>query len=466
MGSSPIADASSNVVVGRPANTAVTSISHVVVIFQENHSFDNVLGGLCVTDRLDCDGTTSGVLHTGRRTRLAAAPDIVPNVQHKIAHQRIAINGGRMNGFDLIPGCSSYARRCYTQYGASQIPNLRSLAEHFVISDRTFSEDPIPSWGLHLELVAGQLGGFQGAGPTDDAGSLPKDRGWGCDSHKDSPWKDPTNPRSRTLMVPSCIPRTDGFGPYRPSPVRYIPTILDRLTSARLAWRIYADTAATESGYLWSICPTFASCFYDPRRGGRPSAGWQDRSEFIADASAGELPAYSAIMPSYELSQHNNASMRAGDNYIASLVDAVMNGPPAQWESTVIFITYDDCGCFYDHVPPPLRSGLGIRVPMVIVSPQAKAAFVDHTQASFNSMLAFVEKNWRLRPLTADDAHAYDYCRSFVFTSLPCTGAAAGTTNTTARAAPRHVRLQQSRVPEASLRYTRAHPTAGPDDPT
>jgi len=387
-------------------------------------------------------------------------------VQHRIAHQRLAINGGRMNGFDLIPGCSSYARLCYTQYSGSQIPNLRSLAEHFVISDRTFSEDPIPSWGLHLELVAGQLDGFEGAGPTDQVGSLPQTRGWGCDSLKDSPWKDPARPRSRTIMVPSCIPRADGFGPYRPSPVKYIPTILDRLSSAGLSWRIYADTEANQSGYLWSICPTFATCFYDRRNAGRPSSSWRQRSDFIADAGAGQLPAYSAIMPSYDVSQHNHASMRLGDNYIASLVDAVMNGPSSQWESTVFFITYDDCGCFYDHVPPPAHSGLGIRVPMVIVSPQAKASFVDHTQASFNSMLAFVEKNWRLPPLTAGDAHAYDYCRSFVFTSLACTGSAAGTTNTTARAAPTRVELRQSRVPAVSLRYARTHTAADPDDPT
>jgi phospholipase C len=142
-----------------------------------------------------------------------------------------------------------------------------------------------------------------------------------------------------------------------------------------------------------------------------------------------------------------------------------MDGPPEQWNSTVFFITYDDCGCFYDHVPPPRGSGLGIRVPMVIVSPQTKASFVDHTVASFNSMLAFVEKNWRLAPLTTRDAHAYDYCHTFVFKTLPCTGPAAGTTNTSARAAPSHVELRPTPVPAASLRSVRTHPP-DPEDPT
>jgi phospholipase C len=170
-------------------------------------------------------------------------------------------------------------------------------------------------------------------------------------------------------------------------------------------------------------------------------------------------------MPNYKLSQHNNASMRMGDNYIQSLVKAVMDGPRAQWKSTVFFITYDDCGCFYDHIAPPRGSGLGIRAPMVIVSPYAKGSYVDHTVASFDSMLAFVEKNWRLPPLSTRDVHAYDYCRSFTFTTLPCTGPAGGTTNTTDRAARFHVELHPSPVPAASLRYVRTHPP-DPNDPT
>ena len=103
---------------------------------------------------------------------------------------------------------------------------------------------------------------------------------------------------------------------------------------------------------------------------------------------------------------------------------------------------------------------------MVIVSPRAKASFVDHTVASFDSMLAFVEKNWRLAALSPRDAHAYDYCHSFVFKTLPCTnGAAAVSTSTTARAAPSHVELHRSPVPAASLRSVRTHPP-DPEDPT
>ena len=274
--SSVAATASARVVETSASSAPVTPIRHVVVIFQENHSFDNVLGGLCVADHLNCDGASTGVTHTGRRIALSVAPDVVPNVQHKVPYQRAAIDGGKMDGFDLVPGCLGHVSRCYSQYRGSEIPNLRRLAENYVISDRTFSEDPVPSWGGHLDLVAGQLDGFLGVGPTDAAKNPPQVHGWGCDSHKDSEWKDPTNPDAPVRMVPSCIPRRDGFGPYRPSPVKHIPTILDRLSQAGLSWKLYTDTHITDPGYIWSICPTLASCLYDPTNNNRPNPNWKD----------------------------------------------------------------------------------------------------------------------------------------------------------------------------------------------
>ena len=92
--------------------------------------------------------------------------------------------------------------------------------------------------------------------------------------------------------------------------------------------------------------------------------------------------------------------MLQGDNWIGQVVNAVMHGP--QWRSTAIFIAYDDCGCFYDHVPPP--AGLGVRVPMVIVSPWAKPGYTDSHVAIFASMLAFTEHTFHLRSLGGTDA--------------------------------------------------------------
>ncbi len=452
---------------GARPHLAATPIQHVVVIYQENHSFDDVLGGLCVKDHLGCDGTTTGVLDDGTRIPLSVEPDIVPQVGHATGAQTAAINNGAMNGFNLLPSCGPPNFACYTQLASDEIPNLRNLAESYVISDRTFSENPVPSWGGHMVLIAGQLDGFRGNNPTQEQ-NVPPNPGWGCDSGTNEQWSDPTKPFSGFILVPACVPRPDGYGPYRKSPVKPIPTILDRLTSAGLSWKLYTDVEKQNTGYIWSVCPTFAECLYDPNNRNKPDPNWVARSTFVDDASTGKLPAYSVILPNYQLSQHNQVSMLQGDNYIQSLVSAIMNGPPTQWKSTVIFITYDDCGCFYDHVAPPPGSGLGVRVPMIIVSPEAKASFVDHTQASFDSMLAFVEKNWNLEPLTTGDATAYDYCHSFVFTMPGCTSptlAAKYSGKDPSRAAPLHVDLRATRVPEASIKWVATHPP-DPSDPT
>jgi phospholipase C len=119
-------------------------------------------------------------------------------------------------------------------------------------------------------------------------------------------------------------------------------------------------------------------------------------------------------------SQHNGDSMLTGDDWINQIVSAIQASP--DWSSTAIFITYDDCGCFYDHVPPP--NGWGVRVPMVIVSPYAKLGFTDQNSTTIAGVLAFAEHVFGLTPLNNTDTHAYDFSRSFCFIGPPlCTPA-------------------------------------------
>jgi phospholipase C len=438
-----------------PRAVTVSPIEHVVVIFQENHSFDNVLGGICVHDHLKCDGATRGRLSNGRVIKLSRATNVVRYVEHTAAAQTRAINGGRMNGFDQNLDCGAkHGYACYSQFTPKGIPTLRKLAEAYTISDHTFSQDPVPSWGGHLDLVAGTTDGFVGDNPGHTGVNTKK--GWGCDSGLTALWRDPSKPFSPLRYEPSCIPRPDGSGAFRATPVQYVPTILDRLTQAGQSWKLYADQHQGQGGYQWSVCPSFAECLYDRTNGGKPNPNWVARSQFYRDAKAGTLPAYSAIMPDFRVSQHNGSSMLTGDNYIQLLVKAVMHGPKQQWDSTVFFITYDDCGCFYDHVRPP--AGLGIRVPMVLVGPRVKAHFVDHHIADFDSMLSFVQHNFHLAPLTRSITTAYDYCHSFVFTTLPCTGGAAP--NHSAPGGPTQIPLQPAYDPNPNV----GHPD--PNDPT
>jgi phospholipase C len=382
--------------------TASSPIRHVVIIEQENHSFDNVLGPLCVQDQR-CAGATSGRTAAGSVVPLAQSPDVVPAIAHNHATQVTAMDGGRMDGFSNISGCGNL--QCYVAYQPGQIPDLARLARTFALSDATFETNAVPSWGSHLELVASQLDGFVGDNPVRGTGT--PGPGWGCDSHRDALWQ--ARAGAQQILVPSCVPTPAGPGPYRPSPVKYVPTILDRMQSSHVSWALYGG--AQGDGYGWSICPTFAQCLLT-----KEHANTHPAARVITDATSGALPAVSIVTPTGANSQHNGFSMLQGDNWIGRVVNAVESGP--DWSTTAIFITYDDCGCFYDHIKPPAGLG-GIRVPMVIVSPYARPGHTDSTPASPLGLLAFIEHTFALKPLSAADAHAYDYAGAFNYAQTP-----------------------------------------------
>ena len=251
--------------------------------------------------------------------------------------------------------------------------------------------------------------------------------------------------------MPSCIPFADGSGAYGPTPVQHVPTIFDQLDAAGKSWRLYGApqpaVGADSPGYIWSICPNFADCIETPRIDNMlPS------TNILKAAERGNLPKYSIVTPSgysdrlvgTKSSQHNGTSMMAGDNWIGQVVSAIQNGP--DWNSTAIFITYDDCGCFYDHVPPPGPNPdgteTGVRVPMVIVSPWAKPGYTDHHVATLPSLMAFTEHVFGLDPIGVNDAAAYDFADSFDFTQTPQT--------------PRV--LKDHQVPQTSLDFIKTLP--------
>ena len=399
-----------------------TPIRHVVVIDLENHSFDNVLGFWCDEAKRCPDGgmPKSVTLSNGTVVRPRVSPDTVPIVDHSLAAQPTAIDGGRMDGWQKLNGCdatSGYA--CLSGYLPSQIPNITSLASRFAISDRTFSMAESPSWGGHLYIVMASLDGFLGGNPG--AGGNPFTRpGWGCDSNKVTPWKTPGD------LVPSCVPdyRLDPItypygGAFEPTPVAYHATIFDELDAADLRWKIYGATSGND---IWSICPSLAECLYT-----RQHRNLVDASRFMADAaSTTAFPAFSVVTaggasyPARGGSCHNDTSMTACDNYIAALVNAVENGP--NWSSTAIFITFDDCGCFYDQVPPgvnPDGTAQGPRLPMIIVSPYARPGFTDTAATTAAGVLAYTEHNFGLAALGTNDAAAYPFTNAFNYSQIP-----------------------------------------------
>ena len=416
----------SGLAMGTSASAQRSPIQHVVVLYLENHTFDSLLGYWCDDHPGRCpDGGMPAhvTLSDGAVVTPTVSPDVVPTVLHTVQAQETAIDHGRMDGWQQVPGCqASNHYACISGYTPSQIPNLTALASTFAISDRTFSMANSPSWGGHLYAAMASLDGFEGNNPIPVKGAQ-AGPGWGCDSHKVTQWVS----GGTVQFIPSCIPDYSlglpNGGAFEPTPASYAPTVLDRLDRAHLSWRIYGEpqalTGGAESpGYIWDICPSFAECLHTGQKANNVPS-----SSFVQDAKSGNLPNFSIITPggtTTNASEHNGTSMTAGDDWLGQIASAVMNGP--DWRSTVLFITWDDCGCFYDQVRPgvnPDGTAEGPRSPLVIVSPFAKPGFTDTTAASFAGILSFTELNFGLSPLGPNDGQAYPFTNAFNFHQTP-----------------------------------------------
>jgi len=143
-------------------------------------------------------------------------------------------------------------------------------------------------------------------------------------------------------------------------------------------------------------------------------------SNFITDAQSGDLPALSWVTPPSDQTDHPPSGACAGENWTVQYINAVMQGPASQWNDTVIFLAWDDFGGFYDHAPPPYRDqyGLGIRVPMIIISPWTIRG-VYHTEVEFASVTRFMEETFGLPNLGGVDTIANDLQDAFDYTQTP-----------------------------------------------
>ncbi len=378
-------------------------ITHVVIMYQENHTFDDVLGAVCQARTNPCNGYTDPVtLHNGTVAQNVVEPDLVPNSAHDPHSQRLGLAGK----WNKILGCHDAPYYCVSHVDPANIPNLATYADTYSVSDATFAAGQAASFVAHVSLGAGTFDRFAGWNPAPGL--------WGCEAHDDALW----GRRTHLTLQPSCVPDQQGRGPYRESKVAYVPTIMQRMEEAGLSWHIYEGRKKLDQPELsnFSICPYFYWC-YNKRYKLQYDSSDQ---EFVHRAGNGSLPNLSILIPDFNVSQHNTTSMGKGDNYIGDMVSAVMNGP--DWDSTAIFITYDDCGCFYDHVTPPSHR-MGMRNPMVIISPWAKPQGTDSTPAiQPYSMLAFTEHVFGLAPLSKEVDTSYDYANSFDFGQKPLAG--------------------------------------------
>jgi phospholipase C len=323
--------------------------------------------------------------------RLGHTPDRTPrDIGHSFDAAVTAIDSGKMDRFDLIhAGSINGDLLSYTQMLEEDIPNYFAYARNFALADRMFSSLTGPSFPNHLYTVGAQSGG---------AVSNPKgDTVWGCDA----------DDRSTVQVMDEDGKRSQVF------PCFDFQTLTDRLDAAAVSWKYYAPSKG-EPGYIWSALDAIKHI--------RQTSSWDrnvlNDSQFVQDAANGRLPEVSWLVTG-DASEHPPDSTCFGENWTVRQLNAIMEGP--DWNSTAVFITWDDFGGFYDHVPPPDldRFGLGPRVPLLIISPYAKPGFVSHTQYEFSSLLKFAETRFKLAPLTDRDRLANGLLDSFDFDQKP-----------------------------------------------
>jgi phospholipase C len=370
------------------APLGAAQIKHVVFILKENHTFDNYFGAFPGTD-----GVTSGLIHTGKSVPLGRSPNFfTEDIGHTFGDALLAMDNGKMDKFDLIPGAVQHGRLVnYTQSQQSRIPNYWALATRYVLADEFFTSVHGPSFPNHLFTIAAQSGG---AIENPDAGGA-----WGCDS----------GPQATVAVI-------DSSGKHvLTSPCFDFPTVADSLNNANLTWRYYTSSPS-QGGFQW--------CEFDAISHIRNGPQWKTNirylNKFSKDIANGDLANMTWITTDGEQSEHpDQGGTCAGENSSVRIVDAIMNSP--MWSSTVIFISWDDFGGFYDHVAPPQLDllGLGPRVPLLIISPFVKSGYIEHQQLEFSSVVKFVEEVFGLPFRTARDTNSNDMFDAFDFTDAP-----------------------------------------------
>src|SRR4051794_31776437 len=389
----------------------VHKIKHVIVVMQENRSFDSYFGTYPGADGIPMSGGSPSVCIP---SATQGAPCLRPYPDHADRngggpHSHVDavgdIDHGKMDGFAVRysaaqsncsepndPACThSDVPDVMGYHTQSDIPNYWAYAQNYVLQDHMF--EPNSSWSLpqHLFMVS-----------EWSARCTAHDVPASCTNAV----QDPGTPRSATpLGQPSSDPV------YAWTDLTYL------MYKQRVSWGYYvvagtepdcADDAtlscnpkyqnATTPG-IWNPLPWFDTVKADGQIGNIQSV-----TNYFSAAKKGTLPAVSWVTPSGTVSEHPPAPVSAGQSYVTSVINAAMNGP--DWNSTAIFLAWDDWGGFYDHVVPPTvdENGYGLRVPAMVISPYAKKGFIDHDVLSFDAYDKFIEDDFlggqRIDPAT------------------------------------------------------------------
>lgn len=415
-------------------------IEHIVFVIKENRTFNHYFatypgatgsttGGTIVCDADGCED--------GPTVPLRKAADVQRDIAHCFGCGLVAMNGGKMNGFNRLAGPTGLAIELdgsdlagYVYFDRSDLPAYWAYADRYVLADRFFTPMVGPTTPEHLYAIAADGAGLVDIGNRGDRGTLycddPEDRG--------AAFRDDLSEADLRRVMGVEREITSGPEAYATlktywHEVRYcldVPTVIDELMERDIPWRFYANVDQVQN-VLQLV------------RHLREGDAWSNLAPpetFVADVRDGALPAVSWVIPPWYFNEHpwefqdggptgRGNSVCAGENWTVHQVNAIMESPA--WSSTVIVVVWDDFGGFYDPVPPPQvdHMGLGPRTPALIISPFSRAGdsadggSIDGTVYEFSSVVRLIEDVFDLPTLTERDAAADPLSGALDFAQTP-----------------------------------------------
>ena len=420
---------------GRAGDASLRQLDHIVVIYLENRSFDNLYGEFADANglssptarahpQIDATGTAFATLPQVAGSPFPAdlpnapfaieqyVPANVPTIDlvHRFYQEQVQIDGGKMDKFALVSDAKGLVMGFYH---TAPLP-LAAEAQRYTLCDNFFHAAFGGSFLNHFWLVAAQTPTFPNApaavvAQLDAAGNVVRDGFVTPDRYAVNTAFTVNSPHPATVPADRLVPN------------QTFATIGDRLSEKRISWAWYSggwnDALAGHADPLFQFHhQPFA--YFASYADGTPAKAehLKDETDFLAALEAGHLPAVAFVKPVGTNNEHPGyTDLITGENHVKALIDAVRSS--RAWRRTAIIITYDENGGFWDHVAPPAgdRWGPGTRVPAIVISPFARRGFVDHHRYDTTSILALIEHRWGLAPLSTRDAAADPLSGAFDF---------------------------------------------------
>jgi phospholipase C len=393
-----------------PGNTSSTPIKHIVLVIQENRSFNDFFALFP-----GADATTQGWMKTpsGQQRVTLTEHGLVSgcNFGHGYHAFQADYDDGKMDGFNLEKNCGSRLGP-YQYVNPSEIAPYWILAQQYVLADHLFQTQGSGSFTAHQDLIAGAT--IINAAKTKALVDFPTATPWGCDAA----------PGTLTSLLVDKGREIEYDSEAGPFPCLSYHTLRDLLDARSISWKYYSPAVAPgQSGVVWNAFDAIKAVRFSPEWGREVT---DSDLQIFTDISNGQLPAVSWLIPDSKNSDHPGFGSDTGPSWVASVVNAI--GESSYWQSTAVVIVWDDWGGFYDPVPPPFFDqwgGLGFRVPMIVVSAYASqggsklGGRISHTQYEFGSILKFIEDTFLLGRLGTTDARARSIADCFDFAQPP-----------------------------------------------